>query len=138
MKYLPVAMVVGLLIAAQPPIDKLDGTWAATAVEAHGNKVPEEQAKAYKLFFEGDKLSVQVADGSKRNGTYKTNASMKPATIDITLTDGPEKGMLQKGIYSLEGDTLKIALGEKGARPTEFATKAGDDVVVVICKREKK
>ena len=40
-----------------------------------------------------------------------------------------------EAIYKVEGDTLTIAIGKKGL-PTEFKTKEGDGVVVVVFKRE--
>jgi hypothetical protein len=43
-----------------------------------------------------------------------------------------------KGIYALDGDSLKICVSQpKADRPTEFATKKGSNSSLVILKREK-
>ena len=43
--------------------------------------------------------------------------------IDFTLTAGPDKGKTSRGIYSLEGDTLRIAYAGPGEeRPKDFTT----------------
>jgi hypothetical protein len=42
-----------------------------------------------------------------------------------------------EAIYELDGDTLKVCLGDKGiARPTEF--KSAEKVIVMTFKRMKK
>jgi hypothetical protein len=40
-----------------------------------------------------------------------------------------------KGIYQVEGDTLRIAIGKREF-PTKLTTKEGDGAVVAIFKRE--
>jgi hypothetical protein len=47
------------------------------------------------------------------------------------------EGNVEKGIYRLDADTLKIVHGEVGeARPNEFP-KAGSGLTVLVLKREK-
>jgi hypothetical protein len=41
------------------------------------------------------------------------------------------------GIYSLEGDELKICAGRGDDRPTDFATEPGAKVLLLVLKREK-
>ena len=60
------------------------------------------------------------------------DATKTPKEIDLNM-----EGQVGKGIYELEGDTLKIAHGEVGdARPKEFP-KAGSGLTVLVLKRAK-
>ena len=50
-----------------------------------------------------------------------------------TTTDGREG--IEKGIYALEGETLKLCLSTRGgARPKEFATRNGTDLMLIVLK----
>jgi len=66
------------------------------------------------------------------------DVAKKPKQLDITFTDGPDKGKTTLAIYELEDDTYKVCIdvGEKG-RPTEFASKKGSGHVLQVLKREK-
>jgi uncharacterized protein (TIGR03067 family) len=70
-------------------------------------------------------------------GTFKLDPSAKPKAIDITGTEGPNKGKTIPAIYELTDDTLTVCynLGGKD-RPTEFKTKAGTQLFLVTYKRE--
>jgi uncharacterized protein (TIGR03067 family) len=145
MNKLLTVMVVTLLVAADAPKgddpakkDKLEGSWAATAMERGGQPAPPELVKGLKLTFKGDKVTL-LMEGENKEATYKADSTKKPATLDITPTDGPEKGKTMKGIFVIEGDTLKIAMPEgEGERPTEFVTKSGSSTTLVTLKRETK
>lgn len=119
-------------------IDALEGTWLPTEAELAGQKFPDEIRKSIKLVVKGDMYTVTV--GTKAdNGTVKLNAKAKPKTMDITGTDGPNKGKTFKAIYERDGDTLKVCYDLSGKdRPTEFKTKADTQLFLVIYKREKK
>jgi uncharacterized protein (TIGR03067 family) len=143
-RVLAVVAVVGLCLAAdakddaaKKEMDKLKGTWAMTAGEGNGDPLPPEMVKSAKLIVMGDKITLN--DGNeKHEATYKVDPTQKPTTIDITPTDGPEKGKVMKGIYMLDGDTLKMCLGEAGKdRPAEMASKKGSNSFCVSFKREK-
>ena len=59
--------------------------------------------------------------------------------MDITGTEGPNKGKTFQAIYELDGDTLKVCYDLSGkGRPTEFKTAEGTQLFLVIYTREKK
>jgi uncharacterized protein (TIGR03067 family) len=140
-------LVIGLLIAADDkskgddkskaddPKDKLKGTWTIVSMERDGQKAPEDQVKGQTLTFEGDKMTIK-RDNDTKMATYKIDASQKPAHLDVTPSDGPEKDKTLKMIYQIDGDTLKVGgdKNENGERPKTFET-AG---MIVTMKREKK
>jgi uncharacterized protein (TIGR03067 family) len=132
-------LVVGLLVAADDKKDdvkdKLKGTWTVVAMEEGGKKAPEEQFKGMTLTFEGDKVTFKHGNDTKM-GTFKVDAGEKPGHLDITPSDGPEKGKTMKMIFMLDGDTLTIggAKKDEGPRPKSFDDAHGK----ITLKREKK
>jgi uncharacterized protein (TIGR03067 family) len=54
---------------------------------------------------------------------YKFDPGRNPGWIDEDNEDG------KKGIYELDGDTLRICLGDK--RPTTFDSKPGSKLIVL-------
>jgi uncharacterized protein (TIGR03067 family) len=134
-------LVIGLLIAAdeKPKADdakeKLKGTWTVVSMERDGQKAPDDQIKGQSLTLEGEKLTFKRGEESQ-NGTYKIDASQKPAHFDITPSDGPDKDKTIKMIYQLDGDILKFGgvKNETGDRPKSFDT-AG---IIITLKRENK
>ena len=58
--------------------------------------------------------------------------------MDITGTEGPNKGKTFLAVYELDGDTLRICYDLSGkSRPTEFKTTEGTQLFLVSYKREK-
>jgi RNA polymerase sigma factor (sigma-70 family) len=117
--------------------EKLQGTWAWVEAERGGKKAGDEEIKDFKMTFRGDKVNVDPG-GDNREGTFQLDPKQKPKTIDLTLQDGAEKGKTIRGIYSLEGDTLKLCFNDEGDqdRPTDFTSKEGTRLVVVTLRRQ--
>jgi len=113
---------------------KIVGTWAYVSVEIGGQKVAEEVNEA-KMIFTAEGKFTAIVKGKKIAGTYKLDPAKKPKAITTT-----NEGKAHNGIYKLDGDGLTICMHEEdGAeRPTEFATKEGTKVILVVLKREKK
>jgi uncharacterized protein (TIGR03067 family) len=142
-------LVAGLLLAAdakkddaKKDSDALQGTWRPVSAERGGQEQGDD-AKQHTLAFEGDKFTVKRNDEVMVKGTFKLDASKKPRTIDMTVTEGrrdDDKGKKILGIYELDKDSLKWCTAEPGGeeRPKEFATKEGTKVMLVTLKKEKK
>jgi uncharacterized protein (TIGR03067 family) len=116
--------------------EKIVGTWAFRSLVKGGQKEAEEGFKEAKLIFAADaKLTAKLPKGDKE-GTYKLDPATKPKAMTITT----EGGGTLLGIYKLEGDTLTVCLGNEDVndRPTEFDSKEGTKVVLIVLKREKK
>jgi uncharacterized protein (TIGR03067 family) len=117
--------------------EKIVGTWAFMSLVKGGQKEPEEGFKEAKLIFAADaKLTAKLPEKGEKEGTYKLDPAKKPKAITITT----EEGGTLLGIYKLEGDTLTVCLGNENDndRPTEFDSKEGTKVVLIVLKREKK
>jgi uncharacterized protein (TIGR03067 family) len=126
--------------AAKKEMKKLQGTWVLIASEREGEKVPKDAIKEEKitLTIAGDKLSFsRTRKGEKKNfdnGSYEiVDAGAKPRMIDLTGFPKPDVKML--GIYELDGNTLKICVGES-KRPTDFASKPGSKTGVLVLRKE--
>jgi uncharacterized protein (TIGR03067 family) len=117
--------------------DTIQGTWVPSAAELGGKMFPDEVRKSIKLVVKDDKYTVTVGKQVDQ-GTVKLNPAAKPKELDITGTDGPNKGKTILAIYERDGDTLRVCydLGGK-ARPTEFKTREGTQLFLVTYKREK-
>ncbi len=140
-QFVAVALVLSFLSTARSRDAKddgaNDGTWLPTAAELAGKKFPDEVRKSIKLVIKDGKYTV-TAGKAVDKGNVKMNASAKPKTLDITGTDGPNKGKTIKAIYERDGDTLRICYDASGkGRPTEFKTKEGTQLFLVTYKREK-
>jgi uncharacterized protein (TIGR03067 family) len=120
-------------------IKKFQGTWTFESSETGGKKLPAGELKGLILTFEGDKHTVKKGDQVIQVGTQKLDPSKSPKTIDVTLTEGPNKGKVLLGIYEIDGDTLKVCFDLQGKkRPTEFKSAAGSHTFVNVHKRVKK
>ena len=117
-----------------------DGTWVITSIEAGGVKAPEEQIKkqAAKLTITGDKWSLMMEGKAFSAGTTKADTTKKPIELDITTTEGPDKGKTIKAIVEHTGDTMKACYDISGTeRPKEFSAPPGTKLLFVTFKREK-
>src|SRR5262245_57159820 len=111
-------VAAALLVAAEDAkkdLDKIQGTWHVVSVENDGAKRPDEVAKDMKMVIKGDKYTFTAGDMTE-SGTIKLDPSKKPATIDISITEGDDKGKTQLGIYQIEGDTFKICVDRPDAK----------------------
>jgi uncharacterized protein (TIGR03067 family) len=135
-------VIFGLVFAANLPAEdksdqeKIQGKWKIESGTRGGNPIPDDVSKNTIIVFDGNKMKMTFTrDGQEqtRDMTFKLDPTAKPKAIDVDINGKP--GL---GIYSLEGDTLKICHGEEGdARPTEFVSKEGTKVAVIILKRTK-
>ena len=117
--------------------DAIQGTWLPSVAEFAGQKFPDEVRKAIKLVIKDDTYTVTEGTTIDK-GTVKLNPKAKPKTLDITGTDGPNKGKTIPAIYELDGDTLRVCYDLSGkSHPTELKTKADTQLFLVTYKREK-
>ena len=114
----------------------IQGTWLPSAAELGGRKFPDDVRKSMKLVVKDDNYTVTVGTEPDQ-GTLKLDPSAKPKTMDITGTEGPNKGKRILAIYECSGDTLRVCYDLDGkSRPTEFKTKAGTKLFLVIYKKD--
>jgi uncharacterized protein (TIGR03067 family) len=149
--HLAVAAVGLVLVAADAPkkdvvkdeLAKLQGTWRLVAMEANGEKAPDEQVKNVVRKITGDKYEVTRDGKPAGKGTMAVDPTKSPKTVDAEATvptpDGGTRTINISGIYEFDGDTMKTCLADPGKeRPTEFSTKEGSGHRLFVWKKEKK
>jgi len=110
---------------------EIAGVWEVERVEFGGAAI--DGLKGARLVLAADgKKTFTLPSGVVETGTYSIDTQKSPREIDST-TEG--KAGTQHGIYIVEGDVLKMCLSSQGARPAEFATKQGSDLLLIILKR---
>jgi uncharacterized protein (TIGR03067 family) len=122
-------------VIVQHELKRFEGTWRFESLEIQGQAVPIKAVEASRLILKDDRFEQTEAPGTAR-GTYAVDPIARPRTMDITLTEGPQKGQTIQGIYELSTDTYKLcfSLGGK-ARPTEFASKPRSGWALEVLKR---
>jgi uncharacterized protein (TIGR03067 family) len=123
---------------AKDDLKALEGTWELVSFERDGKDVKVQGDT--KATYTGDKFVVKRGDQVISAGTMKLDPSKKPKASDATYTEGPDKGKTFKGIYQIDGETVKFcrAGSPDDDRPTEFKTKPGSGQFAAVYKRAKK
>ncbi|MFL5342374.1 MAG: protein kinase domain-containing protein [Gemmataceae bacterium] len=122
--------------AARPDHELIQGKWQAISGERDGGIVLKpEELKEMTMTFAGETATV-TQPGARHSGTFTLDQTKKPKQITVTA-DESEKFRGNFGIYSLEGDTLKICMSDaRMGRPTEFKSRVGDKLCInVVFKR---
>jgi len=115
----------------------IEGAWLPVEAELAGQKFPDETLKMMKLTMTDGKYTVKVGDLLDK-GTYKLDPAAKPRAVDITGSEGPNKGKTLLAIYELKDDSLRVCYDLEGKkRPTEFKTEKDTKQFLVTYKREK-
>ena len=119
---------------------KYEGTWQVVSLEVNGNKSAEEDAKKITVVNEADgKWAIEVEGKVVARGTSEIDPTKKPKTVDLTMTEGEDKGKTSLGIYEFGEDSRKVCLAPAGkARPAEFSSTAANGHVLAVLKRMKK
>ena len=130
------------LLVSLRDADALQGDWRATEAIGNGKPVPKELLPNIKVVFAREKMTFSPPEGGDRpvlEFTFKVDASKKPRAITLTrLVDG----LAQKsgpGIYTLDGDTLKLCLSIRPETepPTEFAAPEDSQLILLTLKKSK-
>ena len=117
------------------PADSLDGQYSAVAVTREGKPEGDELVKSVSLVIKGEDMQFTVKD-KKFPAKIKTDAKAKPATIDISPSEGADTNRTFHGIWKLEKGELWLAFRERGERPAEF--KGEDGAILFRLKRDEK
>jgi RNA polymerase sigma-70 factor (ECF subfamily) len=99
--------------------EALQGTWVARSGERDGMKLSDRQLRTWgQLVFQGDRFSREGTEPSQ--GAYVLAPDRRPREIDLVT-----ELSTWKGIYELNGTTLRLALLFGDERPTEISSRLG-------------
>lgn len=120
-------------------VRRLQGAWKVVRAESKGEQVPMEDLLQLAIIFVDDAIQVKEGDKINEKFVYALDLKHKPRRIDFTFTDGPKKGRTDRAIYKLDGDDLQICIQEdrNAPRPTDFVTKQGTSLSMVVLKRAR-
>jgi uncharacterized protein (TIGR03067 family) len=116
------------------PAAALQGTWVLTSM--NGQNAPEGSPEI-SLTFTGEKYQQAIAGEVNERGTFTVDASKKPMSLDLVITEGGDAGKTQVGIFEVTGDSLRVnfAAAGDGQRPADFTAKEGG--VMFAAKKKK-
>ncbi|MEX2112188.1 MAG: TIGR03067 domain-containing protein [Pirellulales bacterium] len=110
---------------------QLQGKWIVKSFEYNGAEV--DRLKDAVREFSDSKYTLTPKSGDAIEGSVTLDESKSPKTIDLDVN-----GRILKGIYQLDGDTLKLCYNLSSEdRPTEFVSKPDSGLIVVVHSREK-
>lgn len=116
---------------------RLQGIWSIVALEVEGHTVSEPAFTGAHIALEQNRFGTGGM-GTAYGGTFATDGSTVPPSIDMTFTEGPHKGKVSLGIYELDGDALTLCLGMAGRnRPLGFSTSPGSGHALEKLKRNR-
>lgn len=117
----------------------LQGTWKVVASEQDGEKVGADDLKDLFLIFKEDAILVREGGKSDEKFSFRLDPTKKPKEIDVTVKFGPNKGRVDRAIYQLDGEALRICIqsNKDSPRPRAFSTQAGSKLWLVVMQRTK-
>jgi uncharacterized protein (TIGR03067 family) len=106
----------------------LQGIWKGILGMQSGQRVNHEEVKQVTVKFIGNTIDVSVPGVGK--GTFELDARTTPKRIAVTYGE-PGKRKTSRGVYTLDGDILRICIGapEEGAIE-DIGTDAGMDITL--------
>jgi RNA polymerase sigma factor (sigma-70 family) len=105
-------------------LDRLQGIWSVVSIEDGGK--PAELEKAV-FMVDGKRACWQTSQFEMQGGLY-LDPTGKPRTYDFVMSE-----RTIEGIYSLDGDNLRLCQGTK--RPVGFDTQKDREQVLFVLKR---
>ncbi|MBL8797634.1 MAG: TIGR03067 domain-containing protein [Planctomycetia bacterium] len=134
---LAVSLFTVTVLAADPQDDRqaFQGTWTIVERQKADSKEP---VTAPTVVFAGDKYQIKAGDKVVEEGTFQVDGAKSPKLIEVAATAGMDKGKKWHGIYQIEGDTLRAAVGPTDKdRPTKYDNPV-EGVRTFVLKREPK
>ena len=142
-KFCITGLALGILLCLQDDTfagdkaSELQGVWTVVSYEYRGES--QERFIGNKFSFDGQKISVREKD---KDSTVRFVLDTTKKPKQIKFSKGDDDRYRTFGIYSVDGDMLKICFSKDGDmekhRPTEFVAKKDSGLVLMVLKREKK
>ncbi len=114
----------------------LAGRYEVVKVEVDGKDITES-FKTVTLAIDGDRY-IAVVGQTTDKGTLGIDGSKSPKTMDITGTEGPNRGMTYLCIFEVKDDVFTVCYGiDFKTRPTEMTTAEKSNRMIIVYKRKK-
>lgn len=109
----------------------LQGTWTVSSI----NGQTATEGNELKLTFDGSKYHQTYGGTVNERGTFTVDATKKPMTIDLSITEGNDAGKTQLGLFEVTGDTMHVTFNAPGATERPVSLEKG--ALVVAAKKSK-
>ncbi len=135
-----IATVLPVLFALSSCVEesycrRLEGSWTVMSLTWDGFVFEENVVRRAEWTFKGRKDEIAYEENTEK-GSHRIIPFVSPPAIDLVA----EGGFVSPGIFSVQGDTLKICFTNElgGDRPTDFTSTKGSSRILVILTRKKK
>lgn len=113
------------------------GDWRVVFVEMGGRRLVPVSKMRWQ--FIGTEAIYWSQEGVECKYTYNVDPGRYPATIDLTVAVGLQKGRTFLGIYSKDEDELTLCCRDmdsrKRTRPESFESRLGSDCALMLLQR---
>ena len=123
-------------------LDRLQGTWAVTALQMDSRALAPHEFAAFRLIIEGNRFTM-LGMSSALAGTLRIDSAAAPPALDMVFEEGPIAGTTNRGIYEFtpgefeDDDTWRLCLATRGdARPKTFASHAASGIALETFERD--
>jgi uncharacterized protein (TIGR03067 family) len=138
-------------LAADEPAkewEKLQGKWKVAEKAGKADYPWDYIAKNGWVVIAKDKATLVIVEGDNEmklaEFAVKIDPSKSPKSLTLTIEfiapegeKAKEKGTKLAGVYALDGDTIKIMLGDEKNPPKSFPAK-GDEGVTTLQREKRK
>jgi uncharacterized protein (TIGR03067 family) len=137
-------LLVGPAATADPPrtptgiedLQRFQGTWLVEAWEEGGTAVDDLKKRG--VFFGANVFILRRGDKILQAGSIELEPAKSPPAINLSVREGDGKDGLMIGIYSRDGDTLRICFDPQGqTRPANFKPDAKAGFTLITLKKPK-
>lgn len=122
--------------AAQKELKRLQGKWKVEKMATDGKEFTPDKEDELIVEIKGRKWSFT---GQEKAEIVLIDTTTNPKCLDMKSVEKAREGVVDEGVYELEGDTLKVCWyqGKGKKRPTSFATPKERDTILCILRRVK-
>ena len=92
-------------------LQQLQGAWRAVRIETAAGPVPDAVARRLRYVFAGDRVTLYEGEQAAGAGTVAVHPAADFRAIDVTMTDGPGRGQVARGVFEVVGDRLTLCIG---------------------------
>jgi uncharacterized protein (TIGR03067 family) len=114
----------------------LEGVWQAISAIVSGQSIPSADVDMIRLTLTAKRFTTQRGAETLFDSSYTADRSKTPMEIEMIGTGGDFDGKPALGIYTFEGETLRLCYKMPGyLRPTEFVSAAGSGAFLITLRR---
>jgi len=116
---------------------KVLGTWQLTKGVIGGTPMPAGEVSKIRIELTDGRYRLTGAE-SPDEGTWTVHRDQKPIGLDVTGTDGPNKGKTFLAIVKLHRNRMTVCYDLSGRRrPAKFESKKGTAEFLAVYRRVK-